>query len=1721
MTISGLWRIVNNEATTGRVENEDVLVTQTAEGIKEVQKRLDAAKKEREGSLHLIDVSTVVGSARYSVLQRSRGKPIAQAQAVLNRAASDCLANLVATIRAICPNSEIVAFVDNPSFRHALKRATVMERLVGDELRHLAKQGSDADGEGEHDEVQDEPTPRERADARKGGRRAKRKHVWSPLDLGAPTIVFPPGIKVVVAEHEADPAVARAAEDAVAEKKFKAAQVFTWSADSDVVLEAGADISGTLMKPSKNERLVFVDRVALEQSPRLARLRTRKSRLLAAILAGVDYHNGIPQHGFASVVDNESLVGICSRDWQLGEDDAFQAALAAALSAFKHKDKGVEQRVRSYQLSLETALAIVNVMTGGPVQAEDLFDKADLVEEAKAKAALEYAARLASRQAATSTDSAASPTTDGDSRDLDFPASIPARQPLPANVVRKPPAQVGRARHPQSLLGCHGGMIAWRGFDVEDAEHAQIVKHSMDFEWRLNDAEERERDAEKQAAQQDAHAEEAQVEPKPDDAVVNAGPSTSTEKSKRRLHEPDDPQGPDTENAEDDDGAAPVADGDGEDSGDEDVVRARRERQIKAMTTGAYKTAATADKPAPSLKDRYAITSRSTPIEHAFRRLAVPLPKPVQPSPPIQDDDAVMLDNEDADAREMDPRAKETQDGEWYYDGGEALRTVLDTTRCQHAYDAQVLVPILEQLVTRLSEVTPGHRWVADNILSGGRSLVPGALVALAALARTIDGTDGFSWPRAHPCPTQDELYRRVLGVEVRSTRDDNLSVEELERLALRVDFDKRWAVCPDEIRSFLAYERLPLTAYNVVRDTLAARPIRLSKLSTVRAAMDVFLAAYETNVGTALRCSARSELRKALLFFAAEPRRNVIHYIHSTTVGVETRVSLPPIADFSLALHQLSNGRRASQYQRHLANVVESAYDQLPLDKPLDENTAGKAAVSLAIEEWLQDPRKSPPASRTLQANKRAEMATYLATGIVAGLEQVRAELKEIGGTFAKRCTFGELMSPSNKDSAMSAAKAAFHMRSRRAEWDHGTNVLPRLRGSSLAFNVTAIFHAVRNFGDTAATLIENANGIVDQLQGLLDRIGKALPAHTEAWFGSLAPADALHRLYGGDRVIQIEKALTAEGKTRLLILPGLHDARVGRVLETPTEGRRIVLPRISVDQPAVERVESLSTFLGIDGGGVRSSDFSVDAASPLFSLLFRSEGSKSWVLNGTGVATAASVVLHYRDLRRPLNGARPTEETDAIASFNTGMKSAAKKTGFCVAKATKPLLRRKFTQLVYGQTLPKEQPSDQRPRLVTVTLPWIEDGQRGRNVIFAPGGNALQHDPTLLDRNTIRPLNYETSFLDARRMFTPLSATEEAETADDETEEREKLERTLKGAKTAAATTARNELEQQLAWERDSKILEQLDTIEAFDPSTIVVGVDPGEAYCLAATAFPPLDLPEQHLARAVLVRNSSVKELDLQAQEVALSWARENKTRQLLSFLTAARASLSAEDQLTLSGLTPLLEHAITTEPVARRLAYIARSRRESQLEALASAIAADVLKRYDKPSNPLARWSGGPPARKVFLVVGEKAKGGRTKSATGADRRWLLVPLLLRALNAIPGVLAAAFTVNEAWTTKSCPRWACRRSREGTKIKEKMVHPTRKDDKSKHFRILQCMHCGRVYHRDVAGSSTIGSVGAVQLLRRKTYLFGKAVKATMARYGVAEEESLASKKRKMKS
>lgn len=130
--------------------------------------------------------------------------------------------------------------------------------------------------------------------------------------------------------------------------------------------------------------------------------------------------------------------------------------------------------------------------------------------------------------------------------------------------------------------------------------------------------------------------------------------------------------------------------------------------------------------------------------------------------------------------------------------------------------------------------------------------------------------------------------------------------------------------------------------------------------------------------------------------------------------------------------------------------------------------------------------------------------------------------------------------------------------------------------------------------------------------------------------------------------------------------------------------------------------------------------------------------------------------------------------------------------------------------------------------------------------------------------------------------------------------------------------------------------------------------------------------------------------------------------------------------------LANLVLRLKRVQVRDPVQASLAQQARQRREASLRSLSSRIARTVLTTFKSPTDS---------ARKVLLFVGERPKGPRAKPASGPDRRWTLVPKLIEALNAVGDSTAVAVTVNEAYTSKSCPDPACRRSREGTASAEK--------------------------------------------------------------------------------
>lgn len=162
-----------------------------------------------------------------------------------------------------------------------------------------------------------------------------------------------------------------------------------------------------------------------------------------------------------------------------------------------------------------------------------------------------------------------------------------------------------------------------------------------------------------------------------------------------------------------------------------------------------------------------------------------------------------------------------------------------------------------------------------------------------------------------------------------------------------------------------------------------------------------------------------------------------------------------------------------------------------------------------------------------------------------------------------------------------------------------------------------------------------------------------------------------------------------------------------------------------------------------------------------------------------------------------------------------------------------------------------------------------------------------AAPHDPYKLDIKTIRPLNYDSTFIDVRRMFAPLSASDEEGVAQDERARREEAEGVCASLSKRKQAAHLAELEETLSCERDALLCERIEDADDIDRGTIFVGLDPGQQYALAGVFYPPADLPNK-VPLAITVKSSAIQSLDREAQDVQVLWQQQSHLRKLLTIL-----------------------------------------------------------------------------------------------------------------------------------------------------------------------------------------------------------------------------------------
>lgn len=268
-----------------------------------------------------------------------------------------------------------------------------------------------------------------------------------------------------------------------------------------------------------------------------------------------------------------------------------------------------------------------------------------------------------------------------------------------------------------------------------------------------------------------------------------------------------------------------------------------------------------------------------------------------------------------------------------------------------------------------------------------------------------------------------------------------------------------------------------------------------------------------------------------------------------------------------------------------------------------------------------------------------------------------------------------------------------------------------------------------------------------------------------------------------------------------------------------------------------------------------------------------------------------------------------------DPILRFNQALATPAlSSAGLAKFGPIRDLISRSFVQI---------EGSLREGRLVPIALPWSIKGTRltysatsrfpGPAPNPPPGARAQVYDPRRLDIASLRPLNYENAFLDARRAFSPLTEQEEAEVT--AAESLEKAATAAAGADMKARTRATNSLEQDFSRRRDRQLVECLSGCDRISQDSIFVGVDPGERYALAATVFSRGSSDQPRMPRAYTVRSTSISEIDKQEQQVQALWQQSSHLVRIQSAVCAgashSRRPQSYQMDLSLTDSVPKLQ------------------------------------------------------------------------------------------------------------------------------------------------------------------------------------------------------------------
>ncbi|GAA5986706.1 hypothetical protein JCM10908_003865 [Rhodotorula pacifica] len=1233
MGINGCSNVTNERLTAPIGDDDDeVPVVQSPKGHDNIRRALGDARKATEGGAHFIDVSTFTVGGQKAIIKRMSSASKTSVEAAIDERCSEVIGDVHSTLRSIFGADAQVFLVLDGAKRHELKRERVISRLVGTEKESLRRResaakkaaqrekgaaarraarvsrGAPEEGdrsmdvdEGEaHDglmdvdegEAQDGSMDVDQGDAQagvmaQGPTSQNNKQSWSPLDLKRADIRFPvdDNTKVVYAVHEADPEIARRIRSDDIKNEYQPSQVFIWSSDSDHQINSSSRDAGTIITSCSGDQITFIDRVALEASAPFRRLATEQARIFAGIFAGCDYEHGIPRHGLSSILQNNALIELCCRGWETGDEAIFAAELERALSSYTCRNAKTQSSVRSYTISLDTMLKIEALMSGKDMEEHELFQRSDLVPGAKDLARTEVENPTKRRQ----------PSSDGAEETLVWPSAPHDRDP---DFKKRKQQQRQLRRASGSSHGAHASPIGVQVGRTTSKILHDIAVPMVEWTTRLAEA------ASVVAPSQDSASGSTQTVHEEDPPVVGS-------KRKATAAEADAPSGDSPDVAGEDPAAADVI---SDAESDTDRMGATKgERQRKGMTLPHFQRPETT--PAPKkAKDAFRFSTQSLAIDQAFRRISVPSPdggrdgdEEMQPGSNESEDEAGEFEDEAGRATSGDegeresPRSGAERRGS---DGGQALRTALETALRQHAFEANVLVVALNETIEALLQKNIAHDWANRIATSTKQSEMCYLLTHMAELALFTQREKHFTWSKKWPPPPSAEQIEQG-AFELELGGAGNIGSEE------GVTFRSAWTAVREDLK-------LMLRRHKAIERQLAAQKVTFSALAGIASACEVVYEGFETSFRTTLRVTAQREMRLLLQHVSEDPEQHARDLIGDQDVVHRPR-------SLGTVISQFETGQRARRHRNKLVEAIFDALDEIAFSR---DGTSDEAAQGIeeAVSKWIETGKGVP--SRLAKSPLQSEFCQHIGRVFGPVVAHVMELVGRAAGAGSFKGSFGAMLRRQNKHGDIPAQQAGLVLRVLRRRRSKEAAALPGYKGTSLAFNMVSLHQLFKNWEDLASVCVTNVSCVIADTQQMLDLI----PPKDKGDFRQYSNQHELLRRF---RLFGIANS-TGLSDSGSILLSGVHDLRIVHVLApdaSTSEAASVAIAEVELDSQRSAEVLALYKHLRLPSGIKHAAK----ASGAWFGLLLRNPFGARFVPNGTAVMTAASVSIHFRDLMYP----------------------------------------------------------------------------------------------------------------------------------------------------------------------------------------------------------------------------------------------------------------------------------------------------------------------------------------------------------------------------------------------------------------------------------------------------------------------------------------------------